>query len=549
MIGIAIEATTVCESCSQPVPVNALVDQLVCSHCGTPNSMTLDDWDTVLGQAFKAAPGYAENEGNQTKIMGRRTFEVTWGRQAPRFESKAPVDMQLAIADDDGVIFDPQTGQRSHIRPVPAHFREAFPGVSHLVCEDANLLPSTPQAGAAPVNVAQDSHAAVRINCPSCGGALELSEQRALTCAYCSASCYLPDTVWQKLHPATTSKRWYIWYDETQAPIEWSGVGKAVGDAAGNVYMICEINHWEKALLALDARGQRRWQRDDLEVDCEHTRLSLSADDSRIYVWTRDKHSLRVLSAVDGADVDKLGGIGGRQPSSGQFSLKGAYTAVCDQDGSLLVHGFAGGDDSDDHSTYVLRRFDANGEPLDFWLTGGEKPGFFKRLFGGSGGGRYFSEIRNRPQRLREFNVDITVGFDGTYYLMRYSAIARYSRQGDKHYGIEIAGNAPDDVCGDEHGNAYVIADAKVGDVYSKRLLRISPDGEQSTLVGSVLEGGAMAEERRLALGRGPQGLLYCFRYGGVMKVFSRDGRLVRASAKAREEDQELLDKARAALD
>ena len=54
----------------------------------------------------------------------------------------------------------------------------------------------------------------VEIKCISCAANLLISEEapRLCACKYCNTEQYLPDTIWEKLHPVKTRKFWYIRY-------------------------------------------------------------------------------------------------------------------------------------------------------------------------------------------------------------------------------------------------------------------------------------------------------------------------------------------------
>jgi hypothetical protein len=52
----------------------------------------------------------------------------------------------------------------------------------------------------------------VVLNCPKCGGALTITAEstRMTPCEFCQAQVYLPDDLWQALHPVKTARRWYV---------------------------------------------------------------------------------------------------------------------------------------------------------------------------------------------------------------------------------------------------------------------------------------------------------------------------------------------------
>ena len=51
--------------------------------------------------------------------------------------------------------------------------------------------------------------------CPQCGGSLNITTEhaRVTSCQYCSAEVFLPDEVWQRLHPVRTVRWWYVRFE------------------------------------------------------------------------------------------------------------------------------------------------------------------------------------------------------------------------------------------------------------------------------------------------------------------------------------------------
>jgi len=146
---------------------------------------------------------------------------------------------------------------------------------------------------------------------------------------------------------------------------------------------------------------------------------------------------------------------------------------------------------------------------------------------------------------VRENEVTMSIGRDGSYFFLSHKTLVRFDRDGGRIYAVELPcdytyGRA----CADEEGRAFVIGYGPGSDVHA--IHRISPDGKQiDTFVPSVLRGGAMCVEKVLA--RSADGTLYALGYSGRMRVFSPDGKLVFASARSIKEEKELLEKARKA--
>jgi hypothetical protein len=50
------------------------------------------------------------------------------------------------------------------------------------------------------------------MSCPQCAGALQVTaeSERTVTCQYCQSAVYLPDPLWQRLHPVRIAAWWYV---------------------------------------------------------------------------------------------------------------------------------------------------------------------------------------------------------------------------------------------------------------------------------------------------------------------------------------------------
>jgi len=552
MLGIMVELKSKCPACGGTIAVNALVPKVACSQCGKIRELDLDWWTFILKEALKQAPKMKPGEGSKSSALGG-SFDMTFGRLDPRFPgTKKNIDMEAAVAEAaDGRFFDPETGKPLSVRPVPDAYRDLLPGVKCLVCEDLDLLPSAdgsvqplkPPRAAAPRSFA----------CPSCGAALAVDgKERRVKCTFCGADAYLPDEMWLNLHPAKEVTRWYLWCDERHAPYEWEDeLWDAVAGGEGSLYLALAPRFGRGGgkviLVCLDRTFRARWVRDDIECEGE-PKLAIGPD-GRILLWSDDRNALTIHSPEDGSQADKLGGTDGRQaPGDKKFSMKGCRALAVDVDGTLLTWRRLG--DIDEHwGYYGPVRHDMNGVELPVWPEA-KKGGFFKKMkgfFSNAGEIPYFSGIGTRFLRVREHDVMMSVGRDGSYFFLSHKTLARFDREGGKIYIVELPcdytyGRA----CADEEGRAFVIGYGPGSDVHA--IHRISPDGKKiDTFVPSILRGGPMGVETVLA--RSAEGTFYALGYCGRMRVFSSEGKLVHASAPSLEKEKELLEKARKAQD
>jgi predicted RNA-binding Zn-ribbon protein involved in translation (DUF1610 family) len=550
MIGIMIELKSKCPTCGGTIAVNALVPKAPCAQCGKIRELDHDWWKTILVYVIKEGSKLKPGESAKLGALSG-SFDMKFGRFDPVFPgTKKDIDMEAAVAEAaDGKFFDPETGKPLSVRPVPDAYLDLLPGVKCLVCEDLDLLPSA-DGSVQPLKLPRAAGPRP-FTCPSCGATLGVDgKERTVRCTFCGADAFLPDDVWLNLHPAKEAGRWYLWHDERNAPYEWEDeLWDAVAGGDGNLYLALAPRFGsggEKVILAcLDRTFRTKWVRDDIECKGE-TKLAIGPD-GRILLWSDDRNALTIHSPEDGSQVDKLGGTDGRQPpGEKKFTMKDCRALAADIDGTLLAYRRLGA--IDEHwGYYGPVRHDMNGADLPVWPEP-KKAGFFKKmkgLFSNTGEIPYFSGIGNRFLRVREHDVTMSVGRDGSYFFLSHKTLARFDRDGGRIYAVELPcdytyGRA----CADEEGRAFVIGYGPGSDVHA--IHRISPDGKQiDVLVPSVLRGGAFCVETVLA--RSADGTLFAAGYCGRMRVFSPEGKLVHASARSLEKEKELLEKARKA--
>ncbi len=561
MIGLAFEIVTSCPGCSAPLPLNALSLTFTCGTCGQEATFTLDDWNGLLEDALSDGPTTEVGQGEGSTIFARRNYEMMWARFDPYFfDTKDDVDLaDLPAALERGFLPHPGGGEPMAVRSLPPEFAELLQGVEYLVGEDPHQLPASSALGDLGVSSATDP---VAFTCPHCGGGLQVDgSRRAVDCEYCHASAVLPDQLWQRLHPVTRKKRWFLVFDEGKRPYSWDDdLWDAVVDDEGRTYLALDADG-DMTLHVVCLRPDRTllWRRTDLpygvERDDGRARLALAGD--RLMVWCGARHSAVFLSLDDGAQMDKLGGKGGRQPEGGRFSLKGSRSAAVDGDGSVVAWHPSRTEDAHGFETWELMRFDGTGTQVPVWpgtrLDDGEpaqdpppKKGFFARLGDLFGGHEdppepprtpRFEDLGDRPGRCTDEDVEISFGADGSLFLVHDRALTRLAPDGRLIYHL------PDIEHGIE-GRVFGLADgAAVALVRGREdrhtaIKTISPDGARvAVLHDNVTRGGAVGEEDVMA--RQGDGTIHTFGFGGQWRVIAPDGTLRFASKVSREFEEE----------
>ncbi len=549
MIGIAFEIASRCGHCDASLPLNALVNRVVCGQCSHATVFTVEDWVSLVDDALAEAPTSDVGTGGTSTIFSRHRYQLLWARFDPYFfDTKDDMDLGLLEeAAERGYMPHPGGGQDETVRQVAGAFAEALPGVLFAVAEDPRQLPAEATPAGFDIARAEEPHA---FTCPQCGGGLQVDGgQRTVQCQYCQTSSVLPDEIWHRLHPVTGKKRWFLVYDEGQVPYTWGDdLYDVVADGEGRTYLALKPDHDDALhVVCLDPDRTLRWRRADLnylpETYDKDTGLALTGD-GRLVVWQGDRHSLVVLSCEDGSQLDKLGGIGGRQPTddSGKFSLKGSHSLAVAPDGTLLAWHPSPAQDDDGYDTWELMRFDTDGHRVPTWLEEAVPPeegaaappkeGLFARigrLFGNAAASvsetvrtPYLEELRDRPDACRTEKVWVSVGRDGRVYLAEDDHLLCYTAAGVRVYAEDLpCRDIEDGVFVREDGSVLALCDPQDGD--GNNVLRVSADGADVRVeLASAERRGQVGDEDKLAVA--PDGTVHLMGYSGLWRIIDPDG-------------------------
>lgn len=543
MIGLCFEAETKCSSCGLPLPINALVETIVCSQCSSTNKFTVDDWKSLLEDMFEEAPNFEEGDGTESTVMGSRNYNITYGRQNPKFaDTKSYIDMEVETKNGStNKIVNPSSGIEYSIRPVPENLKNACPYVTYLVCEDFSQLPGNKEGSMTHMN---SPHQLVPFTCPNCAGTLQLSNdsQRKLKCNFCSTESFIPDEIWQKLHPTKKKSRFYFWLDEDAMPFKWEDdIWDIVVDAEGTIYISLKAPfHSDDGLwvLALNPNLTVKWRRGNLKFKTggDSANMELTAN-GELVLWHSDRNTILLLSCADGSEIKRVGKKteGTYNPTTTLMDFAYCRNLASDIDGNYIAWAYFPTEPGVE-SNCELKVIDKEGTLHKPWGLEDAPKGFFgsiKKALSNMSEVQYLEKLKDGFTKCKDYDVELAVGHDGSYYLEAHSKIAKYNREGEQIYLIKMEdGYIPKNVVGDKMGNAFFVLDQDDKCVLKK----VSPDGKHITnLVESVLDGGFICEENMVALS--PNGNLYCVGYSGRFRIFDSSGKLLYASERSLEEE------------
>src|SRR6185437_12497888 len=154
--------------------------------------------------------------------------------------------------------------------------------------------------------------------CANCKAPLPVDgSNRVVKCQYCATDVYLPDDLWQRMHPVAVVARWYMCMTQQhleqarKATWKWSSIRDAVIDANRNIYCIGESDESFRdhpSVWCMTPDLQIRWYKDLTEGKDDDAGLTLDAQHGRLLFWNKGRHSATILSAQDGSTIGKLGG-------------------------------------------------------------------------------------------------------------------------------------------------------------------------------------------------------------------------------------------------
>jgi predicted RNA-binding Zn-ribbon protein involved in translation (DUF1610 family) len=521
---VGVEVKVKCNACGNPVPVNALVAQVLCPKCERMCPIIPGEWTGLLNTALNVIPHLEPGDERRTPKLGSGPT-VLAVRENPRCQgckAELPAETFGAMVER-GFGLCPACGKRMSCRRAGADVAPTVPARAILLGEDEDQLAGPPG------NLdARQAVKPINFPCPSCGATLPVDGlSRVVTCRFCSNDSFLPDALWQTFHPVRVSDRWYISYSLGERPFEWTQLREMVVDAQGNLYCIGTLA-WELRdfhVFSLGSGLELRWVRRDFVLD-GGTRLAIGPD-GRLFLGDPGKHPLLVLSCADGATVGQVGGAA-QSGSPGGLDYADAKTFAVDTDGTILV--LAG---------KSLRRFTPDGREIEPW------PGVPPE--------RRSPEVRSVgelfPQPVHfdaEYCDQIAIGWDGFIYLTRDEKVTKLDHGGKIVHQTAVRMMSVQRRWGAAaNGWLYVFGDARDPRVAwpsdsetVPTVMVVSPDGrEQRRCLLDQASGGPLGSEDHLAVT--PEGVVWLLGYNGLARRIGPDGTPQLVSGPSRERDEQ----------
>ena len=420
-IGVAIRMSTTCPKCSQPLPINGVVDSILCSQCAHAVQAAPEFWQTFLQDQIPHGAGLPEGEEHRLEIRSSKyslTVFVTAARGFPRCANQAcgqpyPEEIADVAAAGGSSVACPACGERSSIRAAPAWFGDVHAAAKILMHEQA--------ATATAEHAQHTAHAhTIPFHCYHCGGALTLDgSTRTVDCPFCFQQSMLPDQIWARLHPVAQVHTWYVLLDIAAGvgviPQRVFGVDAMGATSSGD--MVVAYNHYGEGgycIARADGAGRMLWLIDDIQFEGELAVWSCAAD-GMLLLFDRDARSFYFIDPDQGRIVKAIKA----KAMVGEDDCDRAGDVAFDADGTVLTKRPLRANTS----AHDLRRYDRDGNEVELWP--GARQGFWARL-----------KSKASPHKPVSVKYDdwITVGWDGCLYIVSGDAseVSRYDRDGQE---------------------------------------------------------------------------------------------------------------------
>jgi len=551
MLSFCLELKSMCKSCGNPLPINSLSGTIYCDICGFINSFSVENWKSLINENLGELRKFNEGEGRNSKVfMGEYEFSLLLGKQKARCpDCKTTIPDSHFVSENPGEYNCEKCGNIILIRKPDEFVLKVLPFTLFLANEDSSRFETHKDGLKMP-----KASKPVLFNCPSCAANLAIDgSARMINCNSCGSKIYIPDDLWQELHPVKSVMRWYIMMDdekmnENLLP-EWSDFSDVAADSSGNIYIAgCDDDTDEFLLFSINPDMKVRWVRRDIKFEHDYTGITITKN-NKLLLWNKNKRSLLVFSCKDGSELPPIKGSDVSENNPYPFNLNQCASLISDIDDTLLAIVY---------NTFVRFYEDGTRAPLWSPLQKGEKPGFLSRMFGGDDtridippkeyeSPPNLNEIKHRPKTVQGDYTHMNMGHDGYLYMLDTTSndgcIAKYDRSGNRIWEKKTS-VLKDKFCkpfADKNGFVYILGK---DDKEMYKLIRYSNDGENiQILLTDILEGGVLGNQDYIAVT--PDGTVFILDTYRSLKVFSPDLKLKYISDSAKEDDNDRLEEAR----
>ena len=214
----SLAVRTECNHCGAPLPFDAPALEVSCAQCSGQVSVPAETWGAMLTELDDQIDQLGEGQGRTANtVIGGQKLVYEIKREMPHCE-KCGTRLEIAAwpVGTSRNLACTQCGDPASTEPAPSWLGQVAPNARQLYRVDPAPGLGGSSGGALPLPAAPQP---IALACPSCGAGLHITVEnpRLTPCEFCRADVYLPDAVWQKLHPVKVVTPFYLRFEgETQ---------------------------------------------------------------------------------------------------------------------------------------------------------------------------------------------------------------------------------------------------------------------------------------------------------------------------------------------
>ncbi|MBW2277731.1 MAG: hypothetical protein JRF63_09585 [Deltaproteobacteria bacterium] len=250
-----------CRGCGRTLPVNGPVARVRCASCFTVNPVPMTIYDSAIEMIDWEGIDLADGETKYRLLAkgSRGTYDLDWGRHAP---SCAECGILLPeISPQAGEFHCPGCGVTCSNFAPAGSFARLYPEVGQIVLGEQ----AATQDSGRKISVDPSKAKPIFVGCENCGGSLSITADvpRHHDCQYCGTSVWIPDDLWERLHPVESTRGWYVRLD---GPPRQGKLDQALADQV-NESFDRELRSLEKGTIT-PVRGPSRWVCLQIHTEC-----------------------------------------------------------------------------------------------------------------------------------------------------------------------------------------------------------------------------------------------------------------------------------------
>ncbi len=213
---LGIELLSECPHCGNPLLLNGPLRVPLCPSCKRRVNIPERFMHRALVYYGDAVDAPSKTYGPHKEMPSGFSLRHTLKAEHPRCaKCNATLPCDDIATGYNGTGTCAKCGTLFDTYPAPRWLAKMFPEFTQVFNGARDKFTAPPEGSSPRLDPEHEAHGSTRpllMQCPQCGGNLSISHesQRLTTCTFCQSEFYLPDAIWNRLHPVTTVKRWFL---------------------------------------------------------------------------------------------------------------------------------------------------------------------------------------------------------------------------------------------------------------------------------------------------------------------------------------------------